>query len=449
MPTQGFQLSQFERAPQVPGNIGVVDTKSIYGSVVDALKSFEAVRTAQAVQAATDAELNLATEKARTEAGLLSPEAEARRARAALLASESTAALGGVETAAGAKRAEDYLKTQRVGSELSLMPSEMLTKEAEQNRRRIEAEAVTSERLDAAARAKAAVDAYNAQRAELGMANLPAASQLEAATTRRGLAEAEVLSDPALIRRMAEAKSFTGQPAAVQTYVYAQRILNDPNSTPEQRRAAEIMIKTAPTATADPYLKGAQAYQAKRGTTVATLEAALPKIQSTLETYSAKTEQVERLIDQAAALVSGYSTGFGSLFERMPESDARKLSGLIQSIEANIGFDALTEMRANSPTGGALGNVSDFEGKRLSQTITDLDLGIDGAAFLDRLNDVRRFRRSSLERLNNALQRDQEILRGYQSEMTARPTAGLTPPPVAAPRFAPVMIEGYKVTPVP
>ena len=87
--TSGFQLSQFERAPQVPGNIGVVDTKGIYGSVVDALKSYEALRTTQSMQAATDAELALATQRAQTEAGLLGPEAEARKAKAELFAAQA------------------------------------------------------------------------------------------------------------------------------------------------------------------------------------------------------------------------------------------------------------------------------------------------------------------------------------------------------------------------
>lgn len=82
--TSGFQLSQFERAPQIPGNIGVVDTKAIYGAVVDSLKANEALRTTQAVQAATDAELVLARQKAQAEAGLLGPESEARRAKAQL-----------------------------------------------------------------------------------------------------------------------------------------------------------------------------------------------------------------------------------------------------------------------------------------------------------------------------------------------------------------------------
>lgn len=147
MPTQGFQLSQFSRAPQVPGNIGVVDTKSIYGSVVDALKSFEAARTAQQVQAATDAELALATQKAATEQALLTPESEARRARANLLASEATAAMPGVDVAARAKRAADILSTATSESSLGLVPERTATERAELGARKTLGEVLTNREL--------------------------------------------------------------------------------------------------------------------------------------------------------------------------------------------------------------------------------------------------------------------------------------------------------------
>lgn len=104
--TSGFQLSQFDRAPQVPGNIGVVDTKSIYGAVVDALKTNEALRTTQQVQAMNDAETALATQKARSEMGLLAPEAEARRAKAELFTAEAPYQRGLLPLGDEARRAE-------------------------------------------------------------------------------------------------------------------------------------------------------------------------------------------------------------------------------------------------------------------------------------------------------------------------------------------------------
>jgi hypothetical protein len=43
------------------------------------------------------------------------------------------------------------------------------------------------------------------------------------------------------------------------------------------------------------------------------------------------------------------------------------------TIKANIGFDRLSEMRANSPTGGALGQVSELENLLLQATQGSLD----------------------------------------------------------------------------
>jgi hypothetical protein len=104
--TSGFQLSQFDRAPNVPSNIGVVDTKGIYGAVVDALKTNEALRTTQLAQATTDAELGFARQKALTETGLLTPEAEARRAKAQLFTAGAPFEQGLLESRAAAERAK-------------------------------------------------------------------------------------------------------------------------------------------------------------------------------------------------------------------------------------------------------------------------------------------------------------------------------------------------------
>jgi len=48
--------------------------------------------------------------------------------------------------------------------------------------------------------------------------------------------------------------------------------------------------------------------------------------------------------------------------------------GYVQTIRSNVGFDRLQRMRDESPTGGALGNVSDLEVKTLQATIGDLNL---------------------------------------------------------------------------
>lgn len=63
----------------------------------------------------------------------------------------------------------------------------------------------------------------------------------------------------------------------------------------------------------------------------------------------------------------------GNLLKSIPGTDASALASRLGTIRANIGFDRLQEMRENSPTGGALGNVTVQEIARLEAVLGDLD----------------------------------------------------------------------------
>lgn len=58
--------------------------------------------------------------------------------------------------------------------------------------------------------------------------------------------------------------------------------------------------------------------------------------------------------------------------EKWIGSDAQKLREMLNVIETNIAFDRLQEMREASPTGGALGQVSDMENQMLKQSLASL-----------------------------------------------------------------------------
>ena len=66
-------------------------------------------------------------------------------------------------------------------------------------------------------------------------------------------------------------------------------------------------------------------------------------------------------------------TGFGSFASSVPGTPAHDLSNLLNTIKANAGFDRLQQMRASSPTGGALGQVSETENKLLQATIGSVE----------------------------------------------------------------------------
>ena len=67
------------------------------------------------------------------------------------------------------------------------------------------------------------------------------------------------------------------------------------------------------------------------------------------------------------------ATSFGGLLKAVPGTDAHKLGNLLQTIKGNIGFDYLQQMRENSPTGGALGQVSNQELSTLQSVFGSLE----------------------------------------------------------------------------
>lgn len=68
------------------------------------------------------------------------------------------------------------------------------------------------------------------------------------------------------------------------------------------------------------------------------------------------------LIDSAVLPTTGY---MGEKLKGVGGTSAHNLGELLTTIQANIGFDKLQAMREASPTGGALGQVSDFENRQL------------------------------------------------------------------------------------
>jgi len=80
------------------------------------------------------------------------------------------------------------------------------------------------------------------------------------------------------------------------------------------------------------------------------------------------------------------TTGMGSYLSNIPGTDAKSLKERLGSIKANIGFDYLQAMREASPTGGALGNVSDKELQGLQSVFGSLEQSLDAEELTYNLN---------------------------------------------------------------
>lgn len=100
-------------------------------------------------------------------------------------------------------------------------------------------------------------------------------------------------------------------------------------------------------------------------------------------------------IDAADELIGPMTAGVGSYLEGVRGTPARNLSARMETVKANIGFDKLNEMRQTSPTGGALGQVTERELNFLQSVRGSLDEGQSPAQLRETLGEIK----ASLQRL--------------------------------------------------
>lgn len=70
------------------------------------------------------------------------------------------------------------------------------------------------------------------------------------------------------------------------------------------------------------------------------------------------------------------NTGFGAYLSGIKGTEPYTLARSLDTVKANIGFDKLQAMRAESKTGAALGPVSDYENKLLQGVMGSLEQGL-------------------------------------------------------------------------
>lgn len=131
-----------------------------------------------------------------------------------------------------------------------------------------------------------------------------------------------------------------------------------------------------------------------------------PKAYAAVQTFDTNAERTMQMIDEALPHVSKWTSGSGSMLKGIPATDAKDFAAKLDSIKANIGFQALAEMRANSPTGGALGNVSDPETRFLQATLGSLDQAQSPNALKESLGKVREALDRARKRTRAAYEQD-------------------------------------------
>ena len=121
----------------------------------------------------------------------------------------------------------------------------------------------------------------------------------------------------------------------------------------------------------------------------------LAAAQSKLEAQERTSAQRGSIVSQHAAGIRKLMeestfpvTGMFSLTQNIPGSPGHDISKRIETLQAIAGFDQLNQMRAQSPTGGALGQVSERELTFLQSVIGSLELSQSKGQFLENLARV-------------------------------------------------------------
>lgn len=109
-------------------------------------------------------------------------------------------------------------------------------------------------------------------------------------------------------------------------------------------------------------------------------------------------EDIRRAVDQSNRWNTGPIAG------RNPF--ATNLEATLTTIRGNLGFDALQEMRDNSPTGGALGQVSNFEIQNLQSLQGNIERSQNEEQLDHNLNRLFAFLEGQEDRLRRAYEQD-------------------------------------------
>jgi hypothetical protein len=126
-------------------------------------------------------------------------------------------------------------------------------------------------------------------------------------------------------------------------------------------------------------------------------------------------------------------TGKMGALPNVPGSAGSDAQAKLENLKSQVGFSVLQAMRDASKTGGALGNVSDAEGKRLEANLAALQNAQSLEQFKVELGKIIKFTDEAKDRLRGAynLKHKDRVAGGAEAPPVAAPGAGA--PPAATP----------------
>ncbi|MDR5611157.1 MULTISPECIES: phage DNA ejection protein [unclassified Arsenophonus] len=122
------------------------------------------------------------------------------------------------------------------------------------------------------------------------------------------------------------------------------------------------------------------------------------------------TQQLDRLVQEAKSIRDNPSlwrtTGIPGRFYNFPGSAADDLDAQLESLRSQSGFAVLQAMRDASKTGGALGNVSNFEVQQLQANLGNISGKQSTEAMRKNLDKIIDYAQGAKKRVNDAFKRN-------------------------------------------
>lgn len=214
--------------------------------------------------------------------------------------------------------------------------------------------------------------------------------------------------------------------------IRSEGVLNRENSKTNSDASKPPVAVVDPTTGQPVYVSREEALNGRMAPASAMLGIAPKEIQAREAKFPAATAAVKETVANSTQLEKdllalkdhpGLAGITGVVYGRTPSltADAREAQAKLDKILARGGFSELAKMRAASPTGGALGNVSDAEGRYLRNAFGALDRTQSTASFQKAIDDAVAELQGSRGRIKDAYDNTYEYRTQNQAPM-ASPT---------------------------
>lgn len=141
-----------------------------------------------------------------------------------------------------------------------------------------------------------------------------------------------------------------------------------------------------------------------------------PKAEAALSETVSKMANVDESINKTIAMINNQTAGVGAYTAKIKGTPAFNLNTALNTIKADAAFSELQKMRDMSPTGGALGAISEKELALLESAAAALDQGQSPDQLKQNLRKYQTIRQGALMRVADAFEAEY----GYRPDFTKK-----------------------------